>query len=140
MYSYWSAGSQTLGCTKLLFYQLVVIWNVDVGFNNCRRSDMTIIRRNVIAMASSSDSGVPPSTFSQESTHEPVIYIDYVKFEEKEMGIIGTFWKHYRACLQALKKWFIGGKKKKRIIYLGLDNDPHANLAVPTSDHNNIIP
>ena len=36
---------------------------------------MTIIRRNVIAMASSSDSGVPPSTFSQESTQEPDLSI-----------------------------------------------------------------
>ena len=34
------------------------------------------------------------------------------------MRIIGRFWKHYRACLQALKKGIIG--KKKRIIYLGL--------------------
>ena len=46
-------------------------------------------------MASSSDSGVPPSTFSQESTQEPdlsiIYYIDYMKFEEQEMGIIGTF-------------------------------------------------
>jgi len=43
MYSYWSADRQTLGCTKLLISicQLSVIWNVDVGFNNCHMSDMT---------------------------------------------------------------------------------------------------
>ena len=28
------------------------------------------------------------------------------------MRIIGRFWKHYRACLQALKKGIIGKKKK----------------------------
>jgi len=38
-YSYWSAGSQTLGCQ--LICQLVVICNVDVRFNNCHMSDMT---------------------------------------------------------------------------------------------------
>ena len=45
-------------------------------------------------MASFRDSGVPPSAFSQESTQEPdlsIIYIDYMKFEEQEMRIIGTF-------------------------------------------------
>ena len=48
------------------------------------------------ATVSSSDSGVPPSTFSQESTQEPdlsILYyiILYIKFEEQEMRIIGTF-------------------------------------------------
>ena len=36
----------------------------------------------------------------------------YMEFEEQEMRIIRTLWKHNRACLQALKKWIIGRKKK----------------------------
>ena len=36
----------------------------------------------------------------------------YMKFEEWEMRIIGRYWKHYRACLQALKKGIIGKKKE----------------------------
>ena len=86
---YWSAGSQTLGCTKQLFCQLVVIWNVDAGFNNCHMSDMT-----------------DHLTMSQYHCHDQfsvvilvfllmlflrIYYTDYMKFEEQEMRIIGTF-------------------------------------------------
>ena len=65
-------------------------------------------------MASSSDASVPPTITIASETCGAIKYnwyiidINYMKFEEQ---ITGTFWKHYRACLQALKKWIIGTKK-----------------------------
>ena len=110
MFLQWYAHS-----CMLLISQLVIIWIVDVGFNNCHKSDLTdhltqcqwpalVIQVFLLQL---------PLLQSCVWTTIDILYIyrlHKIRGAIKLMRIIGIFWKCYRACLQALKKWIVSRK------------------------------